>query len=296
MILKRSTDGAEFYGPSAETALKAAAAEIDAADPAARTDLMIEMMGRTRQEWRVLAGNASPPVKLPPPDPAECGVVRQSDHWEGLLALEKLRNPNAPLVELQTRADIEQVLDRAAAGDFDALPEADRHKTLVNFLALCHTTKDTSTELQPGQINGKVGAVAEWLLLPNANKTIWYLGELSAPRKGTTKPDNYVDKDGQKTSTELKANDWEGMDAGGARTIATGHVFDITGYFGTDGKFVTGDAQNLKPGTMFDLWYAFEPSAAQRAAIMEVLTAPGAMVTRVRFGLLDWEPINRPGG
>lgn len=280
--------GANFYPEPVIAALAVAAGEIEEAKTAGQPDPTAALKARTKAEWLQLIGVGAPKITSPEPATAvNFGIDRTSAQWKGLAVLMQAKYPGASAADISGYADIAQVMARGKGGAYSSLPEADRAAILRQFVTMCE-----NMNLTTNRINGKVGALAEWMFLPKANRTVWKLGkQISKATADSSIPDDYSNVNNIPTATEGKATRFYELSVGDAAGRARQHMADISGVY-VDGQLVTtGDVVNLQAGTVFEIWYFFDATPGQISAMMNEFNAPESKVTRVKFGRGGWQVV-----
>ncbi|SCF19759.1 hypothetical protein GA0074695_4250 [Micromonospora viridifaciens] len=267
--------------------LRRAAAEIEAAAPAERAAVIEKIRQRTKKQWDLDLGVKVPPPPRPAPaTAANLGIDKRTAMWRGILELHRKRYDTKTAPEIEALAEIEMVMERGRQGHFKKLSHKDRIEVLAGFADRCLAAGLAK------QVNGKLGALNEYMFLDEPfKKTFWLNGKQErANQAGGTVPDAYWDE--QRRMLELKATRFDTLKLSDLSDRARQHTDDITGVYDAQGNLKkTGDAHNMPPGTTFDIWYTFEANEAQIKVMMDEFQRPGSKVTRVRFGSGGWLPV-----
>lgn len=175
--------------------------------------------------------------------------------------------------QLADRADLEQFFSFARKGRFRKFGAASKVKWLDLFDALAKTTG-----MPQSWINAKRGNLSEALLNPLYGKA---KPVLKAP--GTTQatiPDYHLTHSGFTEWVNQKSDVLQGggKDAKGAWEDGKARARSYRDY-------ARDVAQpKLPPGDRYSLDFVRDPGAETRAAMLEILFAPGSVVYRVKFG------------
>jgi hypothetical protein len=288
------TFGSVWSDPLAD-AIQKAMASLSAATPEARATLIGEMLAANNKK----ALNNILGI-LPPPKPAQpakatkatMGIDRSHSSWKAFRADAEVdaqaHGETLTPDELDIRADLEMVRDRAKRGDLAKLSYADKVSILNRFDDLARQSK-----MGTGPINGKRGDLAEALFNPDYGKTRYAFKDKKAfnlkdvpkdKRNTYTKPDYRHEEGGVVEWVELKSDLIDdGPKPGGVYTSgkAAANLYV---------KHATTDAPDLPPGDQYSIHFIRDPGEPTRKAMRLILLAPESPIYRVKFGDGPWEP------
>jgi hypothetical protein len=184
--------------------------------------------------------------------------------------------------ELDIRADLEMVRDRAKRGDLAKLSYADKVSILNRFDELAKQSK-----MATGPINGKRGDLAEALFNPDYGKAryafkggkAFNLKDVPKDKRNTyTKPDYRHEEGGVVEWVELKSDLIDqGPKSGDVYTSGKAAANEYV-------KHAKTDAPDLPPGDKYSMHFIRDPGPETRQAMLDILFAPDSPIYRVKFG------------
>jgi hypothetical protein len=294
LILFYRRYGRAWSNPLFDAMLKAMA-HPDAATPEGLTGLIDQMkVAKDKKALDKILGILPPPAPAKPAKAtkATMGIDRSHSSWKAFRADAvvdaKAHGETLTPDELDIRADLEMVRDRAKRGDLAKLSYADKVSILNRFDELAKQSK-----MGTGPINGKRGDLAEAMFNPDYGKTryafkdkkAFNLKEVPKDQRNTyTKPDYRHEEGGVVEWVELKSDLIDGGPKSGdvytsGRDAAHTYV-----------KHAITDAPDLPPGNQYSIHFIRDPGAATRKAMRLILLADGSPIYRVKFGDGPWEP------
>ncbi|HEX9990218.1 MAG TPA: hypothetical protein VGE45_17300 [Chloroflexia bacterium] len=280
------------YGWTTELvdSLRQARAKLDgAATPEARKQ-MIDAMKAARDKAALdkILGKAPPPKPARPAKAtkATMGVDRSHSSWKAFRADAvddaKAHGETLTPEQLDIRADLEMVRDRAKRGHLDNLGHDSKLSILDRFDELAK-----QSGMAQGPLNGKRGDLAESLFNPDyGTKRYAFKGgkEFNLKdvpqnqRNAYTKPDYRLDETGVVEWVEQKSDLIDrGTKSGDVFTSGKAAANEYV-------KHAKSDAPDLPPGDKYSIDFIRDPGPPTRQAMLDILFAADSPVYRVKFG------------
>jgi hypothetical protein len=237
-----------------------------------------------------LLGKARPPRPPRPVRPTKrnLGVDRRLAMWtqfRGTEVRHATRHNETPTPEqLDQRADVLLILDRAKSGAFDHIKEHNSKVEIINrFEELC-----LEAGIDRGRTNALRGSLSEVLIRPvrfEPKRAFLDGKEVPWNTAGASKLDySLTDNPAFTEWVEQKSDVLSGGHRRRDRAFEVG-VAAARKYR----KDAIDDLKNLPPGDKLSLEFIREPDPATKKVMLQVLFGPGSPVYRVRFGGRGWE-------
>lgn len=281
------------WGDALKNVLARATAKIESAEtPDARAELIQGLQTETTvARLDALIGRERPPRPPRPVQPTKrnLGVDRRLASWARFRQSEvdyaTRHNETPTKTQLDERADVLLILDRAKSGAFDHLSHNSKVEVIDSFDKRC-----IDAGIDRGRTNALRGSLSEVLIRPvRFEPKRAFLNHDPVPwnTAGASKLDYHLEHPGFTEWVEQKSD-----------VLSGGHkrrdgAFEVgVSAARTYRKDAIEDLKNLPEGDKLSIEFIREPNAATKKAMLQVLFGPDSPIFRVRFGGGPW--LTRP--